>query len=137
MNKLLGSALFLSVLSYVIFSATACEVNTYAQGEVLYKQYCGQCHMDDGSGLGANIPPLANSDYLAKDLTILPCLIRYGIKEPMVVNGVTYNQVMPGNLELAGADMANIINYIGLKWYNKPVTIDLNTMKTRLENCEK
>ncbi len=132
---ILYSSIIIAFCAYMVATFSACQTNTYAQGELLYKQYCGQCHMDDGSGLGANIPPLANSDYLSQNLTNLPCMIRYGIKEPLVVNGVTYNQVMPGNLEVAGSDMANIINYIGQKWYGKDITIDLNTVKKQLEKC--
>jgi cytochrome c551 len=132
---ILFSIFITAFTAYTIVGFSACQVNTYAQGEILYQQYCGQCHMDDGSGLGTNIPPLANSDYLEKNLQNLPCLIRYGIKEPVVVNGVTYNQVMPGNLNVAGSDMANIINYIGQKWYNKDVTVDLNMVKKELEKC--
>lgn len=46
--------------------------------------------------VGALIPPLAGADYLANNQANLPCLIRKGIQDTIVVNGKVYAEKMPG-----------------------------------------
>ena len=68
--------------------------------------------MDQGDGLRGLIPPVANADYFREHRDQLACIIRYGLKGEIVVNGKTYDQPMAAIPEIPGADIANIINYI-------------------------
>lgn len=108
------SALFLLVLSLT----TACGKTEHLQGRNLYLEHCANCHLDEGQGLRRLIPPLAGSDYLREQPQAVVRGIRYGMEGPMRVNGVTYDQPMPGNVELSEFQIVNIVNYINQAWGN-------------------
>ena len=103
-----------------------CFTNKQHQGERLYGQHCAGCHGEQGQGLGTLIPPLAGSDYLAQHAAQLSCIVRQGLRGPIVVNGVSYNQVMLGvqdtatHKHLSPAQITNLLNYIESHWGNHP-----------------
>jgi mono/diheme cytochrome c family protein len=120
-------------LSFVAFSAVlllsllpSCFTNKGHQGERLYGQHCASCHGEQGEGLGQLIPPLAGSDYLAQHAGSLACIVRKGLRGPIVVNGVGYNQVMLGvqdtatHRHLSPAQITNLLNYLESHWGNRP-----------------
>ena len=129
MKYIIVFALFASVLFF------SCQESTFSQGEQIYNKVCGQCHMEDGSGLGKNIPPLANSDYLKANMSNLSCIIRHGIEGEIVVNGVKYNQQMQGVKGLSEIEMANVINYLDNKWGNKGEPLSMKDVVKALEKC--
>ncbi|MEO0732225.1 MAG: cytochrome c [Bacteroidota bacterium] len=96
----------------------ACGKTDHGQGRNLYEQHCANCHMEDGNGLRQLIPPLARADYLRENPREVVRGIRYGMNGPMIVNGVPYNQPMPGNEELSEFQIVNIVNYINQAWGN-------------------
>ena len=114
----------------------SCEQQTYQIGERLYKTNCANCHMDHGEGLGALIPPLAGSDYLGKHLNELPCAIRRGLKDTIVVNGKTYSEQMPPNGDLSDIQITNLLNYINSSWGNKQAPYELETVRELLKKCQ-
>lgn len=121
----------------VICFVVACSSsNPYKQGKILYENFCASCHMDDGSGLAANIPPLAGADYLKEAQELLPCIIRYGQQGPIVVNGVTYNNAMPGVPQLTDFEIANVINYINHAWGNDYGYMQIDEVQDILEECQ-
>ena len=91
--------------------------------------------MADGSGLGANIPPLAQSDYLRDKQSLISCIIRYGQEGAIEVNGTTYNEPMPGVEGLSEFQIANIINYINHAWGNDYGFVKVEAIRAELENC--
>jgi cytochrome c551 len=95
-------------------------------GRELYLIHCANCHQADGSGLGRVIPPLTDSDYLKENIARSVRIIRYGQQGEITVNGVSYNQPMPGNPFLKPIEIAQIATYIHTKWGGgeKLVTID-------------
>lgn len=103
-----------------------CFTNKQHQGERLYVQHCSGCHGEQGQGLGTLIPPLAGSDYLAQHREQLGCIIRQGLRGPIVVNGVRYNQQMLGvqdtatHKHLSPAQITNLLNYLESHWGNRP-----------------
>ena len=134
MNKLsLIYVLFLGAL-FVPFS---CE-NLYSDGQHLYKTVCANCHMDDGSGLIGLIPPIVGSDYLKNNQAELPCIIRHGLKGPILVNGKQYGgQEMAGIPVLTDVEVTNICNYINTNFNNNNKVVSLQEVKIALENCTK
>jgi mono/diheme cytochrome c family protein len=92
--------------------------------------------MEDGSGLQGVIPPLAKSDYLEPNRDRLACIIRYGIEEPMVVNGVKYNQPMAGIDRLSDFEIANIINYVNNAWGNENPYMSIEEVRKSLNVCQ-
>ena len=102
----------------------SCFAEDRNQGKTLYVNNCSGCHGEQGQGLGRLVPPLAGADYLARHRYELPCLIRHGMNHPIVVNGVPYQQVMPGD-SLSAARITNLLNYVEHHWGNQhtPPTI--------------
>lgn len=128
-------------VSFVLFFFTVlfyqCEDRTHAQGEVLYQYYCANCHMDDGTGLRGNIPPLANADYIKTDPVRMACIIRNGLVGEIVVNGKSYNNPMAGYPELNQYQIANIINYINQAWGNDFGFSNPREIEAALRGCTK
>lgn len=92
--------------------------------------------MDDGSGLGGNIPPLANADYLANNQTLIACIIRYGQQDTIAVNGTSYDLPMVGIENLTEFQIANIINYINHAWGNNYGFAKVEDIRIQLEECK-
>lgn len=113
---------------------TQCKEKTYSQGKRLYTAHCSNCHMEDGTGLAKLIPPLAASDFLEANQDILPCIIRHGQKGKIVVNGITYDQEMPGE-KYTDIQINNIINYINTAWTNNIPPVTITQTKDRLNKC--
>src|SRR6478735_8748552 len=66
----------------------------FVQGEQLFTKHCSNCHQANGAGLGLVYPPLNKSDYMEKNFEQVLCLMKYGIKGELVVNGKTFVQPM-------------------------------------------
>ena len=130
------SKLFTISLFFVALYLTSCGGNTYSQGERLYKAHCANCHMDDGTGLAKLIPPLVNSDYLKENQDLIPCILRHGQSGEIIVNGVVYDQEMPGQ-KYTEFQINNIINYINSAWGNDYPVVTIIQTKKRLEDCSK
>ena len=106
-------------------------------GEELYVTHCANCHQKEGTGLKNVIPPIAGADYLnADNKEKVICLIKNGIKEPLVVNGQKYTQVMPANKQLQAIDIAAITAYIYSKWGGETVRTDVLDVETVLQACD-
>ena len=116
---------------------SACEYKPYSHGEIMYQNFCASCHMDDGSGLTGNIPPLAGADFLKMHPEQLPCIIRYGISDTILVNGVTYSTPMQGVPQLTDAEITNIINYMNQAWGNDYGFVKPTDITRILKECKK
>lgn len=122
----------LLILSAVLLAQ--CEENTYRIGERVYKANCANCHMDNGEGLGELIPPIANSDYLKNNRDKLACIVRYGLKDTIMVNGKQYSEQMAG-IKLEDVALVNLLNYIGHSWGNDLKPYTLEEVRTMLGQC--
>jgi len=122
------------ISAFCVFESCSMFENTN-QGERLYLTYCSSCHMDNGSGLGELYPPLANSDFLADNQELIPCIIRYGINTPLMVNGIVYDIPMEGIKELNDIEIHNIIRYINSAWNNNIPIPNFKETELQLENC--
>ncbi len=123
------------VLFLLGFILISCETETYMQGKRLYSAHCENCHMEDGTGLAKLIPPLADSDYLKNNQDKIACILRNGQTGEVIVNGVTYNQEMPGK-KYTEVQITNIINYINHAWGNDYGVTSLEKNKIDLQNCD-
>ena len=105
------------------------------QGAKIYATYCSNCHQDDGKGLAALYPPLAGSDYLMEDKSRAACIIKNGQAKEIVVNGVTYNQLMPGN-PISNLEVAEVLTYITNSWGNDGGLVGVKDVDKWIEACE-
>ena len=125
---------FCFLLSCMVIQ-NGCQQETFVQGEILYKNFCENCHMTDGKGLKGVIPPLANADFVKNHQDQLPCIIRKGMQGKVVVNGKTYDSVMNGEPKLSMFEIANIINYINQAWGNDYGYMKFDEVKRELKKC--
>ncbi len=89
-----------------------------ARGSIIYKQNCAACHQPDGAGVKGAFPPLAKSDYLNNNLKQSIHAVANGLEGPIVVNGESYNSVMP-KLQLSDQEVAYVLTYLLNSWENK------------------
>ena len=87
------------------------------KGKSLYEVNCASCHGVNGQGMEGIFPPLANSDYLMERPDKGAGIIINGLSGEIVVNGVTYNSVMP-KLQLNDDEIASVLTYVRNSWGN-------------------
>ena len=131
------------MVSTFLLTLMACQdeetikFQTYiGEGQRLYEQRCANCHQKDGSGLQKLIPPLANSDYLKNRENHLACIIKYGMKGKIIVNGQDYNAAMPANESLSDRHLAQILTYITYKWAGATTRTKDEDIKKQLSSCQ-
>lgn len=92
-------------------------------GKIYYSQTCAACHQPDGKGIPGAFPPVANSDYLNKDVKRAMSVVKNGLSGPIEVNGQKYNGVMPA-LGVSDEDAANVLTYVYSTWNNSKKVIE-------------
>lgn len=135
-TKYLNIIIVISFISITILICTSCFTQKYKRGGELYKTHCAACHQDDGKGLAKLYPPLNGADYWVENQKKLPCIIKYGIKDTLVINGIKYDTPMQGISELTEYEISNIINYINHKWHPTIEPLNINEIKAHLNNCD-
>ncbi|MCK9290063.1 MAG: copper-containing nitrite reductase [Bacteroidales bacterium] len=80
-------------------------------GQILYKQNCMACHMENGSGITGTFPPLVNSDFLQARSDHGIGVVLDGLQGEIMVNGVKYNNIMPA-VSLNDDQAASVITYV-------------------------
>jgi len=129
---LVTAAIPIAGLVYVFITMTPEGV---ANGKDLYETHCGNCHGKKGEGLRNLYPPLAGSDYLAEHQADLPCMIVYGMKGPIEVNGKGFDAIMPGVETLSPKEVWKIMDYINSAWDNSHETVPYEKVKAVLKRC--
>ncbi|MGB5500103.1 MAG: cytochrome c [Maribacter sp.] len=87
------------------------------RGSEIYLDFCVTCHQGKGEGVAHTYPPLAKSDFLLNNREKSIRGVKYGQRGELVVNGVTYNNVMdPMGLE--DDEIADVMNFILNSWGN-------------------
>ena len=88
-------------------------------GKEAYLHNCSACHQPDGKGLTGAFPPLAGADWLRdKTPAQVAATVLTGLQGEIVVNGVTYNSLMPAQSHISDADIAAIITWVLGSWDN-------------------
>ena len=88
---------------------------------VVYTTYCIACHQKDGKGDGNRFPPLAQSEWVNYNTNRLISVILNGLKGPVQVKGLSYNEVMPGHGSfLSDEQVAEVLTYIKSNFNNLP-----------------
>ena len=124
---------FFALAFLIIFHS--CRNDLYSDGKWVYEENCQTCHQADGQSLALLIPPLAGSDFLVKSKDMIPCIIKYGLEETIVVNGQEYSGVMYGVKGISDVDITNVINYINNSFGNDNGFTSLDEVQSALEVC--
>lgn len=125
----------LGALLWMVALLAGCFTERGAEGKLLYGRHCSSCHLENGEGLRGIIPPLANADYIDQNRDKLACIIRRGMEGPVVVNGITYNQAMPGNEIVTETDITNIINYLHTEFNSPKQKVSFGEIREQAKNC--
>ncbi|MEM6645906.1 MAG: cytochrome c [Bacteroidota bacterium] len=108
----------LALLALILgLSACAGETST-VPGQSAYVRYCASCHGNTGMGIPGLYPPLVGTDWATGDQERLIRITLGGMQGPMVVNGATYNNVMPPHNFFSDAETADVLTYIRNAWGN-------------------
>lgn len=92
--------------------------------------------MNSGEGLIGNIPPLAGASWLSDNREQIACVIRYGLRGPVKVNGLNYDAAMPANSSLSDTEITNVANYILTAWENQYTPLSPVEVSENLRSCE-
>lgn len=102
----------------------------YPEGEAVYNKSCVACHQAEGEGVIGAFPPLAQSDYMLADKNRAIYQVIHGSKGAMVVNGETYNNIMPPQ-ELTDQEVLDVVNYVLNAWGNRGGTVTMEEVQAQ------
>lgn len=140
MRKYIINSIFLLSIVAIIVSCQNQETidlqNYMSNGKDIYKAKCQNCHGENGEGLGQLAPPLTDSVFLKANKTRLACIIRNGTDEKMTIHGKDYNEKMPGFLELADIDVAQVMVFVTNSFGNNQGFVPYSQVSTQLQNCK-
>lgn len=97
-------------------------------GKKIYSSSCFACHQSNGEGIANAFPPLANSDYLNKDLNRTIKAVLHGLSGEITVNGKKYNSQMPAQV-LSDQEVASVLTYIYNNWGNNKTEVSEEQVK--------
>jgi glucose/arabinose dehydrogenase/mono/diheme cytochrome c family protein len=90
----------------------------------VYTNNCSPCHQSDGKGDGNRFPPLDKSDWVNGDKIRLINIVLNGLKGPVEVKGLQYNEVMPAQASvLSDEQVAEVLTYIKSNFGNTPEVV--------------
>tara|TARA_B110000908_G_C10087573_1_gene372456 strand:+ start:199 stop:633 length:435 start_codon:yes stop_codon:yes gene_type:complete len=104
--------------------------------QIAYENKCASCHGLDGEGVKEMIPPLASADWLVNNQASIACIIKHGVKGPLLVNGKEYDIEMLGQKKMQDIELTNIINYINTSWGNNIPTMKNIDVIEQLKKCK-
>jgi len=80
-------------------------------GAEVYSTFCASCHQAGGVGMAGAAPPLADNPHVL-DTDYMTGVITNGLKGEIVVNGETYNGVMPSFSTFEADELEAVIVYV-------------------------
>ncbi|WP_140938442.1 c-type cytochrome [Sphingobacterium lumbrici] len=132
----------IGVLIMLLLHISSCQSNVSIQtaqyavnGQKLYLSHCQNCHGSKGEGLAQLYPPLTDNEYFKQNRAKLSCIIRYGMKESIIIHGKTYKNQMPANPQLTELDIAYILTYITTNFGTSDSIYRHEEVKEALKAC--
>jgi mono/diheme cytochrome c family protein len=121
---------YTSAAELASFQPKSGAASMLTHGKAVYETYCGLCHGTDGLGKPGQAPPLAGSEWVAKDVTSLARIPLAGLNGPIQVQGRDWNLSMaPMGASLSDADLSAVLTYIRGSWGNKSGAVSVDEMK--------
>ncbi len=84
---------------------------TIAQGRVVFEANCVACHQTDGGGIPGVFPPLKGNDHVM-DSDHVRTVLANGLTGEVVVDGTTYDSIMPPFAALTDDQITDVIAYL-------------------------
>lgn len=134
-GKWLGVLIPAGMLLGIWFYSSRSGEARVKRGSLLYAEHCAACHGNSGEGLRRLIPPLSRTDYVRNNPEKLACIIKYGIRGPITVNGISYNGAMEGIGRLEADEIRDIINYIRISGNGEKEEYSLKEVRSQLDAC--
>ncbi len=118
-----------SLLALVLTGLAACggddlpadatpEQRFAALGVRTYTSNCQTCHQADGLGREGVYPPLAETQWTTGDKGRLVRLLLNGMRGPIVVAGVEYNNIMTPHGHLSDDQIAAVLTHVRTSYGN-------------------
>lgn len=130
-------------ISALMIAIASCESNEsldfdryYSEGRIIYQNRCQNCHGAHGEGLNALIPPLTDSIFLKKNLKLLPCLVKNGLKGKITINKKDFDGQMPAASDLVNIEVAQVLTYISNSNGNKMGLFNVGMVNNDAANCK-
>jgi glucose/arabinose dehydrogenase len=105
------------LLALCLLTAASLSAQVEPTGAELYRQYCAACHGQEGLGIPQAFPPLAASDFIAKQRERALRAPLEGLKDRIEVNGQAYQGWM-APVTLRDEDLTKVFNYVFSSWGN-------------------
>lgn len=122
--------LVLLINSYwLVFAQDNSLAQSIRRGQEVFNATCKMCHMENGQGQPGVYPPLANSDFLAKDSKRAIGIVLNGLNGEITVNGKIYNLDMPAQKQLTDQQVTDVLNFVRNSWGNKGKAISVTQVK--------
>ena len=94
------------------------------------------CHQEDGSGVGKLVPRI-DKQFMEDNMDRLGCILKYGMNEPIVINGNNHFDHMPGNSKISDFDIVNLLNYINEEFGDGSKTkFNIEDLRENLKTCK-
>lgn len=98
-------------------------------GRQLFTIACQACHQAGGQGLPGVFPPLAGSEWVQGDPTVLSRIVLHGVTGALTVAGTTYHGEMPAfGHQFSDAELAAILSFIRSEWGNGRPAVEISTV---------
>lgn len=110
---------------WLVFSQSNPLAQSVKRGQEVFNATCKNCHMENGQGKEGVYPPLAKSDFLAKDPKRAIGIVMNGLNGEITVNGKIYNLDMPAQTQLNDQQITDVLNFVRNSWGNKGKAITL------------
>jgi len=107
----------------------------FTNGKSLYTTHCGNCHGEQGEGLGNLYPPLTDTAFIRNKRAALPCIVKYGLHEKLTINERFFDTAMPGNGTLSPQEIAYILTYVGNSFGNELGLVHTEEITNSLTTC--
>lgn len=106
----------------------------------LYTAHCLACHQATGEGLPGVFPPLADSEWVTGDATVLVQILLHGITGDLTVGGTVYNGQMPAfGDKLDDKELAALASHIRSEFGNSAAEVsvsDVTEQRTAVDRDE-
>ncbi len=100
-------------------AASTASARPAPNGADIFSAICITCHQAGGTGIEGKYPPLAGSEWIAKDAGIPVRIVLNGLEGPIQVKGKQFVNQMPSiGAQLEDDEIAAVLSFVRSSWGN-------------------